>query len=227
MDAGEHYVGKTLWRSVGLGTTLLVFAACAEPQQEPGVLLDPNHSEWQTSAPDRFDVVFETSEGEVVIAVTREWAPNGADRFFNLVRLGYYDDARFHRTVPDFIVQFGLAGKPAVSRAWREQFIPDDTVVVSNTRGRVAFAFTEPGTRATQVFISMVELSRLDDGGFAPFGEGAEGMDVVDRLYSGYGEDSGGGLRGGDQSSIFAEGNAWLDREYPELSRLVRARIRG
>jgi cyclophilin family peptidyl-prolyl cis-trans isomerase len=227
MGACEHHVGKTLWRSVGLGTTLLVFAACAEPQQEPDVLLDPNHSEWQTSAPDRFDVVFETSEGEFVIAVTREWAPNGADRFFNLVRLGYYDDARFHRTVPDFIVQFGLAGKPAVSRAWREQFIPDDTVVVSNTRGRVAFAFTELGTRAAQVFISTVDLSRLDDGGFAPFGEVAEGMDVVDHLYSGYGEESGGGLRGGDQSSIITEGNPWLDREYPELSQLVRARIRS
>jgi homoserine O-acetyltransferase len=142
------------------------------------------------------------------------------------VRLGYFDDARFHRTVPDFIVQFGLAGDPEVSRVWREQLFPDDSVVVSNTRGRIAFAFTEPGTRATQVFISTVDLSRLDAGGFAPFGEVTEGMDVVDRLYSGYGEESGGGLRGGDQSSIFAEGNAWLDREYPELSRLVRARVR-
>lgn len=227
MAACEHHVGTPLWRSVGLGFALLVFTACAGPQQEPDVLLDPNHSEWQTTAPDRFDVVFETSEGEFVISVTREWAPSGADRFFNLVRLGYYDDARFHRTVSDFIVQFGLAGKPAVSRAWREQYFPDDSVVVSNTRGRVAFAFTEPGTRATQVFISIINLSRLDAGGFAPFGEVTEGMDVVDRLYSGYGEESGGGLRGGDQSSIFAEGNAWLDREYPELSRLVRARIRG
>ena len=227
MGVGENFVGTTLWRSVGLGTALLVFTACVEPHQEPEVLLDPSHPEWQTTAPENFDVVCETSEGEFVISVTRDWAPRGADRFFNLVRLGYYDDARFHRTVPDFIVQFGLAGNPAVSRAWREQFFPDDSVAVSNTRGRIAFAFTEPGTRATQVFISMVDLSRLDDGGFAPFGEVIEGMDVVDRLYSGFGEESGGGLRGGDQSSIFAEGNAWLDREFPNLSRLVRARIRS
>jgi len=217
--------GLTL-RSGAFGATLLAFLACSEKDQREEILLDPKHPEWQATAPDQFDVVFETSAGDFVITVTRAWAPLGADRFYNLVRLGYYDNARFHRTVPDFIVQFGLAGDPAVSRAWREQYIPDDPVGVSNTRGRIAFAFAEPGTRATQVFISLVDLSRLDAGGFAPFGEVTEGMDVVDSLYSGYGEESGGGLRGGDQSTIFAEGNAWLDREFPELSRLVRARIR-
>jgi cyclophilin family peptidyl-prolyl cis-trans isomerase len=214
------------WRTITVSAALLVFSASAAAQQASDVLLDPNHSEWATTAPNRFDVVFETSEGQFVLSVTRDWAPRGADRFYNLVRLGYYDDARFHRTVPDFIVQFGLAGNPAVSRAWRDQYIEDDPVVVSNTRGRMAFAFTQPGTRATQVFISTVDLSRLDAGGFAPFGEVTEGMDVVDRLYSWYGEESGGGLRGGDQSHILADGNAWLDRNYPELSRLVSARIR-
>jgi len=218
-------MGAWAWRTVGVGAALLVFSASAQAQQASDILLDPNHSEWATTAPDRFDAVFETSEGQFVVSVTRDWAPRGADRFYNLVRLGYYDDARFHRTVPNFIVQFGLAGDPAVSRAWRYQYIDDDPVVVSNTRGRIAFAFTEPGTRATQVFISTVDLSRLDTGGFAPFGEVTGGMDVVDRLYSGHGEESGGGLRGGDQSAIFAEGNAWLDREFPELSRLVRARV--
>ena len=211
---------------VALGAVLLVAGACEEVRETPAALLNPDHSEWSTTAPDNFDVVFETSEGEFVISVTRDWAPHGADRFYNLVRLGYYDDARFHRTVPDFIVQFGLAGDPAVSQIWREQYIPDDSIRVSNTRGRVAFAFKDPGTRTTQVFISLVDLSRLDAGGFAPFGEVTDGMDVVDRLYSGYGEESGGGLRGGDQSQILAEGNAWLDREYPQLSRLVKARIR-
>jgi homoserine O-acetyltransferase len=213
-------------RTLGVGAALLAFSISLEAQHASDILLHPSHDEWTTTAPDRFDVIIETSEGEFVISATRDWAPRGADRFYNLVRLGYYDDARFHRTVPEFIVQFGLAGNPAVSRAWREQYIPDDPVQVSNTRGRIAFAFTDPGTRATQVFISLVDLSRLNAGGFAPFGEVTEGMEVLDHLYSGYGEESGGGLRGGDQSSIFAEGNAWLDREFPELSRLVRARIR-
>jgi len=219
MDTNTHDV-------VVVGACLLAIACSEELQQEPDVLLDPNHPEWQATAPDRFDVVFETSEGEFVVSVTRDWAPLGADRFYNLVRLGYYDDSRFHRTVPGFIVQFGLAGDPAVSQTWREQYIPDDSVVVSNTRGRIAFAFVDADTRSTQVFISLGELSRLDAGDFAPFGEVTDGMEVVGRLYSGYGEQSGGGLRGGDQSSIFAEGNAWLDREYPELSRLVRAKVR-
>lgn len=223
MVLGKHIRAQ---QTIFVGAVLIVFSACAETDQASEALLDPSRPEWTTTAPDSFDVLVETSEGEFVVFVCRNWAPLGADRFYNLVRLGYYDDARFHRTVPDFIVQFGLAGDPAVSRAWRDQYIPDDSVVVSNTRSRIAFAFSEPGTRATQVFISLVDLSRLDEGGFAPFGEVTEGMDVVDRLYSGYGEESGGGLRGGDQSSIFAEGNAWLDREFPDLSRLVRARIR-
>jgi cyclophilin family peptidyl-prolyl cis-trans isomerase len=213
-------------RNTGAGLLLLVAGCSGEPTPHPNILLDPSHSEWSTAAPDHFDAVFGTSEGEFVIAVTRKWAPKGADRFYNLVRLGYYDDARFHRTVPEFIVQFGIAGDPAVGQTWREQYFPDDSVRVSNTRGRVAFAFVDPNTRATQVFISLVDLSRLDSGGFAPFGEITEGMDVVDQLYSGYGEESGGGLRGGDQSRIFAEGNAWLDREYPQLSRLLSAHIR-
>ncbi|MYE34888.1 MAG: peptidylprolyl isomerase [Gemmatimonadales bacterium] len=169
------------------------------------------------------EVVVETSQGEFVIAVHREWAPLGAERFLTLVESGYYDDARFHRVVPDFIVQWGLAGDPALTAEWMNAYIPDDPVLASNTRGRIAFAFTDPGTRATQVYISVVDNVRLDSTGFAPFGEVVSGMEVVDALYSGYGEDSGGGLRRGDQTRIVAQGNTYLDREYPLLDRLIRA----
>lgn len=173
------------------------------------------------------EVVVETSQGEFVIAVHSEWAPLAAERFLALVESGYYDDARFHRVVPDFIVQWGLAGDPALTAEWMNAYIPDDPVVASNTRGRIAFAFTDPGTRATQVYISLVDNSRLDSTGFAPFGEIVSGMEVVDALYSGYGENSGGGLRRGDQSRIVTEGNTYLDREYPLLDRLIRAAPRG
>ncbi len=172
------------------------------------------------------EVAVETSQGEFVIAVHPEWAPLGAQRFLALVESGYYDDARFHRVVPNFIVQWGLAGDPALSAEWMNAFISDDPVVPSNTRGRIAFAFTEPGTRATQVYINLVDNVRLDSTGFAPFGEVVSGMEVVDALYSGYGEDSGGGVRRGDQSRIVAEGNLYLDHEYPLLDRLIRARWR-
>ena len=169
------------------------------------------------------EVAVETSRGEFVIAVHPEWAPQGAERFLALVESGYYDDARFHRVVPDFIVQWGLAGDPAITAEWMNAYIPDDPVVASNTRGRIAFAFTEPGTRATQVYVNLVDNVRLDSTGFAPFGEVVRGMEVVDALYSGYGENSGGGLRRGDQSRIVAEGNTYLDREYPLLDRLLEA----
>lgn len=172
------------------------------------------------------EVVVETSQGEFVIAVHREWAPLGAERFLTLVESGYYDDARFHRVVPDFIVQWGLAGDPALTAEWMNAHIPDDPVVASNTRGRIAFAFTDPGTRATQVYINLVDNVRLDSTGFSPFGEVVRGMEVVDALYSGYGENSGGGLRRGDQSRIVAEGNLYLDREYPLLDHLIRAATR-
>lgn len=170
-------------------------------------------------------VSFETSRGTFVIAVHREWAPRGADRFLFLVESGYFDDARFHRVVPGFIAQWGLAGDPALTAEWLNAFMPDDPVLVSNTRGRIAYAFTEPGTRSTQVYINLIDNVRLDSAGFAPFAEVATGMDVVDALYSGYGEDSGGGVRRGDQSRIVADGNLYLDREFPLLDRIESVRV--
>lgn len=190
-----------------------------------GILLNPDHPAWSQAAPDSFQARFETTKGDFVIQVVRAWAPLGADRFYNLVRHGYYDDARFHRTVTDFIVQWGLAGDPDVTAAWMDRFLRDDPVVATNTRGRIAYAFTEPGTRSTQIFISLVDLTRLDAGGFAPFGRVLVGMEVVDALYSGYGEESGGGVRAGAQDSVVAGGNAYLDRAFPELDRLIRVTI--
>ena len=200
--------------------------AAASGASERHILLDPEHPAWDEPAPDTFLARFETSAGDFAIQVIRAWAPIGADRFYNLVRHGYYDDSRFHRTVPDFIVQWGLAGDPEVTAAWLGQTIADDeAVVASNVRGTIAFAFTDPNTRTTQVYINVVDNSRLDAQGFPPFGRVVEGMDAVDRIYSGYGENSGGGVRRGDQSAIVAGGNAYLDREFPLLDRLIRARV--
>jgi homoserine O-acetyltransferase len=196
------------------------------PDNPTAILLDPDHPSWSEAAPDTFGVQVETTRGEFVIEVVRAWAPIGADRFYHLVRLGFYDDARFHRVVPDFITQWGVSGRPEIDAVWYDRGMADDPVVASNTRGTIAYAFTEPGTRATQVYINMVDNTRLDATGFAPFGRIVEGMEaVVDSIYSGYGEESGGGVRRGDQSRIVAEGNAHLDEFFPELDRLIRARI--
>ncbi len=204
----------------------VVVTGCGTTETDPGSpLLDPAHPTWAEQAPATFQVRFETSQGVFAVEVHRDWAPIGADRFYNLVRNGFFDDARFHRVVEGFIVQFGLPGDPAVAVNWLDETIPDDPVKESNTRGRIAYAFTEPNTRATQVYISMADNSRLDTQGFSPFGELVEGMDVVSRIYSGYGEDAGGGVRRGDQSRIVAEGNAYLDREFPRLDRILTARI--
>ena len=189
-------------------------------------LLNPNAAVWQESAPDTFTVVMETTKGNFAIEVVREWAPIGADRFYNLVRHGFYDDSRFYRVVPGFIVQFGLPGDPAVTPHWLDAMIADDPVEASNVRGTIAYAMTGPDTRTTQLYISLVDNSRLDEQGFAPFGRIVDGMDIVDQLYGGHGENAGGGLRRGDQSRIYAEGNVHLDRDFPELDELIRATIR-
>jgi peptidyl-prolyl cis-trans isomerase A (cyclophilin A) len=174
--------------------------------------------------PDSFRARFETSAGDFVVEVHRRWAPLGADRFYNLTRSGYYDNVRFFRVISGFMVQFGLHGDPKVSAEWRERRIPDDPVRRTNVRGMVTFATAGPGTRTTQVFINYGSNDRLDAMGFAPFGQVIEGMEVVDRLYAGYGEGAPQG-RGPDQGRIQMEGNAYLERAFPRLDYVRRATI--
>jgi len=202
-------------------------AGC-EYDSSRSVLLDASDPAWSEAAPDTFLATFETGRGDFVIEVVRAWAPIGADRFYNLIRHGYYDDARFHRIVPGFITQWGIAGDPDIAAVWYDRGMSDDPVVGSNARGTIAFAFTDPRTRSTQVYISMADNSRLDAQGFAPFGRVVQGMEgVVDSIYSGYGERSGGGVRAGDQTRLVEEGNAYLDADFPELDRLIGARVSG
>jgi peptidyl-prolyl cis-trans isomerase A (cyclophilin A) len=176
-------------------------------------------------APDVFRAKFATSKGDVIIEVHRDWAPNGADRFYNLVKAGYYDETRFFRVVRGFMAQIGIHGKPELNNVWRDARIPDDPVVKSNTRGFVSFATAGPGTRTTQFFINYDDGNRRLDGmGFSPFGQVTSGMDVVDNLYAEYGEGAPQG-RGPNQGLIQSEGNAYLMRDFPELDYVKQATI--
>lgn len=177
------------------------------------------------SAPRQFRVQLETTKGRVVIAVHTDWAPRGSERFYELVTSGFYDDSRFFRVVKGQWAQFGISGNPAVSARWRDRTIADDPPGQSNVRGRVAFAFKDPNGRTTQVYISLRDNSSQDAQGFVPFGEVVEGMDVADALNTEYGENAGGGIRAGHQAPLFDGGNAYLDREFPRLDRIIRARI--
>jgi peptidyl-prolyl cis-trans isomerase A (cyclophilin A) len=205
-----------------LGACAAPFAGPAAP--DPARLLQPDHPEMQRTAPDTFEVHFETTQGDFVMEVVREWAPIGADRFYNLARHGYYDGVRFFRVLPGFVVQFGISGDPAVSAAWREMRMADDPVVQSNERGYVSYAMAGPDTRTVQVFINLRDNSRLDAQGFAPFARVASGMEVVEVLHAGYGEGAPRG-EGPEQERIQAEGEAYLEAEFPELDRVVRARV--
>jgi homoserine O-acetyltransferase len=189
---------------------LSVFTAAALAQQTPQV----------------FRVRLETTKGDILLELHRDWSPHGVDRFYVLVRNHNYDDNRFFRVIKDRWAQFGINGDPQVSRLWREQPIPDDPRVESNVRGTIAFAFAVPNGRTTQLFINTRDNSPTHDKEpFVPIGKVIEGMDVVDRLNSEYGETSGGGIRAGKQGPLFEEGNAWLERNYPRLDSIRRARI--
>ena len=176
------------------------------------------------AAPQNYRVRLETTKGPIVIEVHRDWAPRGAARFHELVTARYFDDNRFFRVVNGQWAQFGINGDPAVANAWRARTIPDDPRTQSNLRGMVAFAFAEPNARTTQVYIALKDLSDPQDAqGFAPFGRVVEGMDVADALNSEYGETSGSGIRAGKQQPLFDGGNAYLDREFPRLDRILHA----
>ena len=175
-------------------------------------------------APATFNANFDTSKGLFVITVHRDWAPNGADRFYNLVKNGFYDDVRFFRVIDGFMAQFGIHGTPAVASAWQNASIKDDPGKQSNKRGFVTFATRGPNTRTTQLFINFGDNAGLDKQGFSPFGEVTKGMDVVDKIYNGYGEGAPRG-KGPDQGRVQAEGNAYLAKDFPKLDYIKTATI--
>jgi peptidyl-prolyl cis-trans isomerase A (cyclophilin A) len=187
-------------------------------------LLNPAAPELNRTAPDISRVRLDTSQGVILIELRREWSPHGVDRFYNLVFAGYYDQARFFRVIAQRWAQFGINGDPAIAKAWRTQTIPDDPRRESNTRGTVAFAFAAPNGRTTQVFINLRDNSATHDREpFVPIGRVIEGMDVADRIYYGYGEGSGSGIRAGKQDALFNGGNAYLRQNFPLLDWIRRA----
>ncbi len=192
------------------------------PEGANPALTDPSKA--TETAPSEYKVKFETNEGAFVVHVHREWAPLGADRFYNLVKMGFFDDVVFFRAVQNFMVQFGLSPYPEVSKVWRPARIKDDETKEKNTRGRITFATSGPNSRTTQVFINFKDNSFLDSRGFAPFGEIVEGMDVVDKLHTGYGDGPPSG-KGPNQGRIQMEGNAYLKRDFPELDFVVKATL--
>jgi peptidyl-prolyl cis-trans isomerase A (cyclophilin A) len=175
-------------------------------------------------APPVYKVRFDTSKGAFVVEVHRDWAPNGADRFYNLVKNGFFDDARFFRVVSGFMVQFGINGDPRVSAPWRTATIKDDPVKQSNKRGYITFATSGPDSRTSQVFINFADNAGLDRQGFSPFGQVTSGMNIVDALFSDYGEGAPSG-RGPDQGRIQREGNAYLKKDFPNLDYVKKATI--
>lgn len=217
-------------KKVFAGVLCLMLAASVALAQAPSAakggsaLMDPKSPELNKKAPDIFKAKFTTSQGDFTIEVHRAWSPNGADRFFNLVKNGFFDDCRFFRVISGFMVQFGINGDPKISAKWRPATIPDDPVVQGNKRGLVTFAKTgQPNSRTTQIFVNFGDNSRLDGQGFAAFGKvDDEGMKVVDKLYAAYGEGapSGGGP---DQGRIQSDGNAYLKASFAKLDYVKKA----
>jgi len=196
---------------------LFLIASIALGQANKAALMKP--AALKERAPDVFKAKFDTSVGAFVIEVHAAWAPNGADRFYNLVKNGFYDDGRFFRSISGFMIQFGIHGDPAVQRNWVNATIPDEKVTQGNTRGFVSFAkSTAPNSRTTQVFINLIDNSRLNRDGFAPFGKVISGMEVVDKIYTGYGNKP-------DQAQVQAAGNAYLTKNFPKLDYIKKVTI--
>ncbi len=200
---------------------MLVFAACAVLAACGTKGKEASTSAaLPTTAPDSFQVEFQTSRGPFTVAVTRALSPHGADRFYQLVSSGYFTDVRFFRVVPGFVAQFGMNGDPSVNAEWTAKTIPDDSVKETNARGTLVFAKAGPNSRANQLFINLADNARLDAMGFPPFGQVISGMSVVDSIYSGYGEAP-------DQNLIGTQGNKYLERMFPKLDYIKSATIVG
>jgi cyclophilin family peptidyl-prolyl cis-trans isomerase len=204
---------------------LLIIISLADCKSQD-LLPDPGNTTFTKSAPAIFKVLLETTKGDIILEVNRGWSPNGADRFYNLVRNGYYDNTAFFRVRAGTWAQFGIAADPKVAQTWRNKTIPDDPSKEPNTRGMVSYAFKDPNGRTTQVFINLRDNRMpLDTQNFVPFAKVIKGMDVADALYAQYGENSGGGIRAGHQDSLFTGGNAYLKRNFPLLDHIKRAQI--
>ena len=191
-------------------------AAPAKAKAAAPDLLNP--STLKARAPETYRVKFTTTKGDVILDITRAWAPIGADRFYNLVRAGFFTNMTFFRVVPRFIVQFGISPRPDVAKAWFRANLADDPVKQSNKRGTITFATAGPNTRTTQLFINFSDNAGLDSQGFSPFGQVVEGMDVVDKIYAGYGEQP-------DQGRLQSEGKAYTDKSFPMLDKILTAMI--
>jgi len=211
--------GSMLW---GQATPKRTPSSGAQPAASKASLLNP--ASLKEQAPESYKAKFTTTKGDFVIEVNRAWSPLGADRFYNLVKHHFYDDASFFRVLPGFVVQFGISAKPDVARVWARATIPDDPVTQSNLVGYLTFATGGANTRTTQVFINLADNKNLDGMGFSPFGKVIEGMDVVEKLYSGYGEGAPQG-RGPDQGRITNEGKTYLDKNFPQLDSIKTAVI--
>jgi peptidyl-prolyl cis-trans isomerase A (cyclophilin A) len=208
-----------------IGSLVLATVAAVTARQATPSDAIRNPAALTETAPATYTATFDTSAGPFVITVHRDWAPHGADRFYNLVKNGFFNDLRFFRAIPNFMVQFGIHGEPSVAALWRNARLPVDKVVQSNKRGFVTYAMGgSPDTRTTQVFINFRDNANLDAMGFAPFGEVTTGMDVVDKIYTGYGEGAPRGS-GPDQGRIQAEGNAYLIKSFPKLDYIKTATV--
>ena len=197
-------------RGRGAATSPALSPAAKAKLKNPAALKDV--------APAEYQAAFDTSAGPFVITVHRSWAPKGADRFYNLVKYGFFDNARFFRVLPNFMVQFGINGDPAIQAPWKEANITDDPVTQSNRRGTITFATGGPNTRTTQVFINFRNNGPLDGQGFAPFGEVVSGMEAVDKITAEYREQP-------DQGLIQRQGNAYLTKQFPRLDYVRKATI--
>ena len=204
---------KSMFAVVGMLAAAAAFAQTAGSLKNPASLVE--------KAPATFKAKFDTSKGAFVIEVHRSWSPNGADRFYNLVKNGFYDETRFFRVVPDFMVQFGISGDPAVAAPWQNSNIKDDpSTGHSNTKGMVSFATRGANTRTTQIFINYANNAGLDRQGFTPFGEVTSGMDVVEKINAEYAQKP-------DQGRIQSEGNTYLKASFPKLDYVKKATIEG
>jgi homoserine O-acetyltransferase len=210
------------WKIIVILVPLLAFTWQADSKLQ----LQADSAELNKRAPDICHVRLQTTKGIIRMEMHREWAPNGVDRFYNLVRHGYYDQSAVFRIRAGMWAQFGINGNPRISQLWRTRTIPDDPRKESNVRGTVAFAFKDPNGRTTQVFINLRDNSETHDKEpFVPIAKVVDGMDVVDSLYSGYGETSGGGIRAGKQDPLFTGGNDYLKEHFPLLDYIVKATI--